>query len=221
MCTRPVNIFRIGLVGLWLTGLLWGQPGHAQTAGEVTEQRLMEYYGRKEYDRALEVARKLGEQLREKKGAEHTDTIRMTGRVAVLLDLTGKPDEALPLHEKTLALRRKTSGEKSVEVADVYNNLAIHHLRRGDKKKAEELFETSLALRQELLGVEHPDIASTLNNLAVVLEESGNRTKAILYLRLAVKIYEKSSGPDSAESVQARKNLRRLQDAEKSGGSEP
>ena len=64
----------------------------------------------------------------------------------------GLYDQAEPLLERAYALRRKTLGDGSAEVADTLVNLATSIRLQGKYAKAEPLFRQALAIRERILG---------------------------------------------------------------------
>jgi tetratricopeptide (TPR) repeat protein len=112
----------------------------------------------------------------------------------------GRDREAMPHHERALAVREKRLGADHPEVAGTLNNLALT-VRRRDPERARALLRRALAIREKALGPVHPEVASTVNNLALQEFESGRHAEArALYLR-ALPIWEKTLGPEHPRTL--------------------
>ena len=94
------------------------------------------------------------------------------------LNQQGKYDEAVPLAERALAIRRKILGEEHPDVATGLNNLAALYENQGRYAEAEPLYQQALELHQYLLGKDHLDFALSLNNLAGLYESQGKYMEA-------------------------------------------
>ena len=98
-------------------------------------------------------------------------------------------DEATPLYEESLRIRKRVYGNEHPAVATALNNLAglltaqvrakghtllsqvaLNCSLQGKYDEAKLMHEESLRIRRKALGNEHPDVAQSLNNLAVLLK---------------------------------------------------
>ena len=77
----------------------------------------------------------------------------------------GKYKEALPLAQKSLALREKEFGPEDANVAMPLNDLGTIHYNLGQYPVAELLYKRSLAIREKTLGPDSAEVATVLNNL--------------------------------------------------------
>ena len=77
----------------------------------------------------------------------------------------GKYQEALPLAQKSLALREKEFGPDDANVAMPLNDLGTIHYNLGQYAVAELLYKRSLTIREKTLGPDHAEVAAVLNNL--------------------------------------------------------
>lgn len=82
-------------------------------------------------------------------------------------------DQALPLLERAVGMRREILGEEHLETARSLNNLARVY-REMEDPAAEDLFRRALEIRRTLLGETHADVAEAMNNLAMVLHDKGD-----------------------------------------------
>ena len=78
----------------------------------------------------------------------------------------GLNDRALPLLERSLALRRQVFGKEHPQVAEGLEALGTLTQARGDLDRAEALHRQALAMRRKLLGSDDPAVAESMNSLA-------------------------------------------------------
>jgi tetratricopeptide (TPR) repeat protein/predicted Ser/Thr protein kinase len=130
---------------------------------------------------------------------EPEDSLRwaaLYGRLASAHKTAGAYAEALPLHERTLAIREKTFGRDSIGVATTVNNLANALQAVGEYDRAATLHERALAVREGALGPDHPDVAKSLNNLAELYRATGRYEDAKPLHERSISIREQVLGPD-------------------------
>ena len=94
------------------------------------------------------------------------EMMSVIGEIYVGLDLY---DEAGPLLDQALALRRGIHGPSHPDVAASLDAKASLLAALGKRDEAERLCRDALAMRRKLLGPSHPDVAETLTNLALLL----------------------------------------------------
>jgi tetratricopeptide (TPR) repeat protein len=85
-------------------------------------------------------------------GGEDADVAASLNNLALLLDTQGKYDEAEPLYQRSLAIKRKVC---AIHLAASYRDHSC-----------------------KVLGEEHPDVAASLNNLAGLLKTQGKYDQA-------------------------------------------
>lgn len=129
------------------------------------------------------------------------------GEKALRLLEKGKFSEALPLHEKALAIIKKTRGERHRDYAVALNNLGILYWDMGDYEKAEALLQQAVEIRKKVLGERHPEYARSLCNLALVYLETANYEKAEQLLQRTLQIREKVIGKTDPEYAHSLNNL--------------
>ena len=83
----------------------------------------------------------------------------------------GRTEEAGPILEEALALRRRALGEQHVQVAESLHNLANVERQLKHLDKAERLTRQALAIQRQAFQKGHRDLARGLNNLASLLGE--------------------------------------------------
>ena len=80
----------------------------------------------------------------------------------------GMYQDALELHEKSLAIMVQVHGEHHPHVAASYHNIASVYSKQGKLDKALELHEKSLAIWVQVHGEHHPDVSSLRFRISVL-----------------------------------------------------
>ncbi|MCZ6836966.1 MAG: serine/threonine-protein kinase [Planctomycetota bacterium] len=97
-------------------------------------------------------------------------------------------DEATPMIENSLAIRRAELGDEHPDVAQSINNLAWLTEQKGDFDQAESLYREALELHRAHYGEKSEEVADRLNNLGHVLWRKGRYDEAETYLRQGLKV---------------------------------
>ncbi|MEA5535844.1 CHAT domain-containing protein [Crocosphaera sp. XPORK-15E] len=122
---------------------------------------------------------------------------------AIELYQQGKYNEAIPLAEKALAIRKKVLGDNHPDTAGSLNNLAVLYYSQGRYSEAEPLYKQALAIRKAQLGDNHPDTAQSLNNLAGLYKSQGRYAEAEPLLKEALAIRKKQLGDNHPHPLTA------------------
>ena len=117
----------------------------------------------------------------------------------------GKYQEAIPLAERCLAIRKRTLRPDDPDTAASLNNLADLYVKTGDHAKAEPLYRQALQIWTKVLGPEHPNTVTCLDNLAVLYYAQAEP----LYQQ-ALQIYKKARRPDLPATAICLDNLATL-----------
>jgi len=128
----------------------------------------------------------------------------------------GRLQEAVPIAERSLALREKALGPRHRDVAQSLNHLALLYRAQGEYAKAEPLYSRALDIRENALGALHPAVARSLNYLAGLYLAQGAYGKAEPLLIRALDILEKVMGamhPEVASSLDKLATLYQAQGA--------
>ena len=110
-------------------------------------------------------------------GADHRDTLKSTGNLAIAYYELGRRDDALKLREEALALQRAKLGPDHPDTLDGMNDLAASYTSAGRHADALKLLEETLALRKAKLGPEHPETLRTSYNLRGPMRPSAGRPR--------------------------------------------
>jgi tetratricopeptide (TPR) repeat protein len=129
---------------------------------------------------------------------------------AVELYQQGKYNEAIPLAEQVLAIRKKVLGDNHPDTATSLNNLALLYKSQGRYSEAEPLYQQALAIRKQQLGDNHPDTATSLNNLAELYRVQGRYSEAEPLFKEALAISKKQLGDNHPSTATSLNNLATL-----------
>lgn len=99
----------------------------------------------------------------------------------------GLADEARPLLERSLELRRRLHGETHLEVAESLRELALLLQDLELHAEAEQPFRESLEMLRQLYGDHHPRVAEALGDLGHALFRQNRYPEAEQNLRLALE----------------------------------
>lgn len=132
---------------------------------------------------------------------------RLLSTVGSVYRNLGLYKEAVPLLEKSLALRIEAHGQEDIEVAQAEYLLAGLLRRMGRYPEARSLYERSLATRERLLGPEHPDVAGSMGGLANIYYQMGEFVAARPLYEQAAALAEKRLGPEHPDLATYLANL--------------
>ena len=123
-------------------------------------------------------------------------TGRVLNQIAIYLKSRVAYGEALPLHERALAIKEKALGPDHPNVAITLNNMANLHYAQGRYDEALPLYERDLTISEKALGPNDPHVAITLNNMANLHYAQGRYDEALPLYERDLTISEKALGPD-------------------------
>ncbi len=131
----------------------------------------------------------------------------MLGTLGEVYRKLGLYDQAGPLLERALAMRRNLFGGAHPEVATSLNQWAVLRWEQGAYDEAEQRLREALAIRHTTLGEDHPDVAETLNDLGAVLNARGAFEEAEQHERRALAIDRNHYGDEHPEVATDLDNL--------------
>jgi serine/threonine protein kinase len=118
---------------------------------------------------------------------------------ARILERTGDLDRAEQLYRATLESFYKSSGPRTLQVAQALNNLALFlHFRRGDARGAEPLFREALSIFAEERGDDDVWTAIVKSNLAAVVCAQERHGEAATMLESAIQALETTYSPNAS-----------------------
>jgi CHAT domain-containing protein/Tfp pilus assembly protein PilF len=134
------------------------------------------------------------------------EAAQLNARVVELYQ-QGKTQQALPLAEKALEIRKEVQGERHPHYATTLNDLAELYDSQGEYAKAEPLYRQARDIYKQVLGERHPHYATSLNNLASLYHSQGEYAKAESLYRQALEIYKQVLGARHPRYVTSLNNL--------------
>ncbi|WP_246009941.1 FxSxx-COOH system tetratricopeptide repeat protein [Actinokineospora cianjurensis] len=140
-------------------------------------------------------------------GGDHPKTLISADNLAISLDAFGRLDEAIPLHEQTLADHRRTLGNDHPSTLTSANNLATAYDNAGRLDDAIPLYEQTLADSRRILGNDHPDTLNSANNLAYAYNTAGRLDEAITLHQQTLADRRRTLGNDHPNTLTSANNL--------------
>lgn len=130
------------------------------------------------------------EALREVKIAEQLATEKKSlmfiyNLLGAILDITGDTEQALQQHHRALMLSREV-GDADIEAAEL-NNIATIYKDQNNLDKALEYYEKAINIWNS-----DAKKSATYGNIAMIYTAKGDNKKAEEYLKLSIKLDEKS-----------------------------
>jgi tetratricopeptide (TPR) repeat protein len=105
-------------------------------------------------------------------------------------------DQAEAFYRRALALREKTHGKASLDVAAVLDAYGDMERARAHFEQAETMFKRALAIREQALGRDDPAVATTLEDLTAVYDAQPTFAQSEPLYKRMLAIREKALGPD-------------------------
>jgi serine/threonine protein kinase/Flp pilus assembly protein TadD len=124
----------------------------------------------------------------------------------------GRNDQAAPMLEKALELRRHTLDPSSLDVAQSLRHLAALRMEQSDFAGAETLLRQALAIERRRLGDSSAEVASTLNQLGQAIARKGDFRGAEPLHRQALAIARRAEGPRGPTVAESLIHLARRRD---------
>jgi CHAT domain-containing protein/tetratricopeptide (TPR) repeat protein len=153
------------------------EPTQRRAAAGGYEIRIEEMRFATEDDRALQEAHKLYFEARRLRDADQYD-------------------EAIPLFERMIEIRKRILGPDHPDLAAAIHSLAVCYYYKGDYPKSELLSNRALVIQEKTLGPDNPGVAPTLNLLSLFHLNKGDYAKAESLSKRGVAIKEKALGPE-------------------------
>ncbi len=163
-----------------------------ETLGKIHLSQDRHAEAERAYRRALDFSRRAG---------DDSWTIRITGRLAELLQLLNHWSEAEKMYREALESAERLHGPDHPDVANIARGLASLLFQAGRPQEAETLFERALLIGEVELGAEHTAVAVILSEFAVLRYDQGLYQEAEQMLKRALAIRRKWLGekhPDCA-----------------------
>ncbi len=114
---------------------------------------------------------------------------------------------ALHYLRQALKIITGSSGEKSVDAANIYSEMGSMYRLAGDYRHAVEYLEKALAIYETADGSFESALATVYNNLGLTQNALGQDRKALDYLQRALTIIEAESGHDTPRVATVYNNI--------------
>ncbi len=135
------------------------------------------------------------------------ETLNTQNSLAVLLGDHGKLEEAIPLFEDTLKLRKISLGPNHAHTLSTMGNLANAYRAAGRTPEALPLFEEAVQRLTEIHGPDHPDTLIAMNNMALAYGGAGRLNEKLAILEKYVNLSKTRFGDDHPETLTGMNNL--------------
>jgi serine/threonine protein kinase/Flp pilus assembly protein TadD len=132
---------------------------------------------------------------------------RLMGTMGWVYRGLGLYEEAEPLLERSLEIRRRALGPDHQDTLLSMNDLAVLYANRGRYAEAERLHVEALEGQRRVLGSEHGDTLRSMINLAVVHGRNGRYAEAEQLYSEAAETQRRVLGPDHAATLGSVNNL--------------
>jgi len=159
------------------------------------------------YDLALQHLRFHEQLLSAHHNAEHSRLLVARNELANALLLNGQRDEAAPIFEAVLEIRKRQLPEGHEHLLISMHNLAWLRDEQGRPEEAAALYADVVARKRSALGAEHESTLRSVDNLGDVLRRTGKLQAARTTLEECVAIRSRVFGADAPDSLLARNSL--------------
>ena len=126
----------------------------------------------------------------------HPDRVLADYRLAEVLFLRGRINDASTLYERSLDAQRRLYGDTNGWVANTLDSLARVRMGQSRPDDAEKLAREALAISLQTRKGQHADTGYLLSSLAQILAKQHKYPEAETHLREAIEIFGKTLSPD-------------------------
>jgi tetratricopeptide (TPR) repeat protein len=198
--------------------LLLLSAAYPAVAGEAEWKHLHDqataYLQRGDFEQAGRFARQALKEAETTLGLAHHATENSLSTLSLALRLSGKPDEALPVAQRLVAVRTKQYGPEDPATAIALHNNAEILIAQDRFAEAGQLQMRALAVFEKKLGAKHVNTASGLHNMGAILLKQEKYGEAEKYLRRALAAKEQALKPGHLSIAHTLDNLASVLDAQ-------
>lgn len=133
--------------------------------------------------------------LSEIPGPPGLDEATTRSNLALLYMYQGMPEDAAPLLEECLRIRRSILPGDHPDIGQALNSLGGVRSLRGDIVGAADAYRESLRIREASLGDSHPDVATTMLNLGSMYSRMDMDAESVPLFERALRIRRAVYGP--------------------------
>lgn len=147
-------------------------------------------------------------------GPEHRATEHSLSTLSMALRLRGKPEEALPVAQRLVALRTRQYGADDATTAIALHNQAEILITQNRLAEAGKLQGNALAVFEKTYGAKHANTGAALHNMGAILLKQEKYRDAEKYLRRALAVKEQALKPGHLSIAHTLDNLSAALDAQ-------
>jgi tetratricopeptide (TPR) repeat protein len=140
-------------------------------------------------------------------GADHIQTFRCRDGLASAYEAAGRLDEAIGVHQHTLAERQRDLGTDHPDTLMSCGSLARAYAAAGRHAETLPLHERVVADREWVLGARHPDTLAARGDLAGAYLAAGRPEHALPVYEQTLADLERGLGPMHPDTLAARAGL--------------
>ena len=140
-------------------------------------------------------------------GADHSQTFRCRDGMASAYEAAGRLDDAIGVHQQTLAARHQVLGKDHPDTIDSCGHLARAFAAAGRHAEALPMYERVVADREWVLGARHPDTLAARGDLAGAYLAAGRPEHALPVYQQTLADLERGLGPAHPDTLTARAGL--------------
>jgi len=138
------------------------------------------------------------------------DTAKGLDGVGKVLYYHGKYDEANTALEKSLTIKKRELGDKSLEVATTMHFMADVLQKQSKLNEALKTYQSSCEIRKSLQGQDSSDVAVSLGCMGVLYKKLGDYQAALTHFEQSREIFEMRLGKDNLTVAVALMNIANL-----------
>jgi tetratricopeptide (TPR) repeat protein len=140
-------------------------------------------------------------------GADHIQTFRCQDGLASVYEAAGRLDDAIGVHQHTLAERQRALGTDHPDTLMSCGHLARAYAAAGRRPEALPMHERVVADREWVLGARHPDTLAARADLAGAYLAAGRPEQALPVYQQTLADLERGLGPTHPDTLAARAGL--------------
>jgi tetratricopeptide (TPR) repeat protein len=140
-------------------------------------------------------------------GADHSQAFRCRDGLASAYEAAGRLDDAIGVHERTLAERQRVLGKDHPDTLASCGHLARAYATAGRHAEALPMYERVVADREWALGSYHPDTLAARGELAGAYLAAGRPEHALPVYQQTLVDLERGLGPAHPDTLAARTGL--------------
>ncbi len=140
-------------------------------------------------------------------GADHIQAYRCRDGLALAYEAAGRLDDAIRVHQHTLAERQRALGADHPDTLMSCGHLARAYAAAGRNAEALPMYERVVANREWVLGARHPDTLAARGDLAGAYLAAGRPEHALPVYQQTLADLERGLGPAHPDTLAARAGL--------------